>query len=93
MAPTTLDKRKIRYAQSLIDRKFREALEEQSTIFDREVAAIKSANHFDMLTMAFVTNEQYISIDDAHRDVKKIFDLCKKVKPEVLRMMSDFRHG
>lgn len=101
---------------TLIDGKFREALEEEGTTFDREVAAIKLANHFDMLTMAFITNEKetrqmlaagadvicvhlgltrggflgakkYISIDDAHRDVKKIFDLCKKVKPEVLRMI------
>lgn len=101
---------------TLIDGKFREALEEEGTTFDREVAEIKLANHFDMLTMAFITNEKetcqmlaagadvicvhlgltrggflgakkYISIDDAHRDVKKIFDLCKKVKPEVLRMI------
>lgn len=101
---------------ALIDGKFREALEEEDTTFDREVAAIKLANHFDMLTMAFVTNEhetrqmlaagadvicvhlgltrggflgakKYISIDDAYKSVKKIFNLCKKVKPEVLRMI------
>ncbi|MBE8952667.1 MAG: phosphoenolpyruvate hydrolase family protein [Quinella sp. 1Q7] len=42
---------------ALIDGKFREALEEEGTTFDREVAAIKLANHFDLFTMAFVTNE------------------------------------
>ena len=101
---------------ALIDGKFREALEEEGTTFDREVAAIKLANHFDMFTMAFVTNEnetrqmisagadvicvhlgltrggflgakKYISIDDAQKSAKKIFDVCKKLKPEVLRMI------
>ena len=101
---------------TLIDGKFREALEEEGTTFDREVAAIKLANHFDMLTMAFITNEKemrqmlaagadvicvhlgltrggflgakkYISIDDAQKSSKIIFNLCKKIKPEALRMI------
>ena len=101
---------------ALIDGKFREALEEEDTTFDREVATIKLANHFDMFTMAFVTNEhetrqmlaagadvicahlgltrggflgakKYISIDNAYKSVKKIFNLCKIVKPEVLHMI------
>ena len=101
---------------ALIDGKFREALEEEGTTYDREVAAIKLANHFDLFTMAFVTNEtetrqmlsagadiicvhlgltrggflgakKYISIDDAQFSVKKIFDLCKRIKPDALRMI------
>jgi len=101
---------------ALIDGKFREALEEEGTTFDREVVAIKLANHFGMFAMAFVTNEdetrrmlaagadvicvhlgltrggflgakKYISIDDAQKSVKKIFDLCKKIKPEILRVI------
>ena len=101
---------------ALIDGKFREALEEEGTTYDREVAAIKLANHFNLFTMAFVTNEEetrqmlaadadvicvhlgltrggflgakkYISIDDAQSSVKKIFDLCKKIKPAALRMI------
>ena len=101
---------------ALIDGKFREALEEVITSFDREVAAIKLANHFDLFTMAFVTNEhetrqmlaagadvicvhlgltrggflgakKYISIDDAQKSAKKIFDLCRKLKPDALRMI------
>lgn len=101
---------------TLIDGKFREALEEEGTTFDREVAAIKLANHFDMLTMAFITNEKetrqmlaagadvicvhlgltrggflgakkYIPIDDAQKFSKIIFNLCKKIKPEALRMI------
>lgn len=101
---------------ALIDGKFREALEEEGTTFDREVAAIKLANHFGMFTITFVTDEhetrqmlaagadvicvhlgltrggflgakKYISIDDAQKSAKKIFDLCKKLKPETLRMI------
>ena len=101
---------------ALIDGKFREALEEEGTTFDREVAAIKLANHFDLFTMAFVTNEhetrqmlaagadvicvhlgltrggflgakKFISIDDAQKSAKKIFDLCRKLKPDALRMI------
>ena len=101
---------------SLIDGKFREALEEEGTTFDREVAAIKLANHFEMFTVAFVTNEEetrqmlvaeadvicvhlgltrggflgakkYISIDDAQKSTKKIFDVCRKLKPETFCMI------
>ena len=101
---------------ALIDGKFREALEEEDTTFDREVAAVKLANHFEMFTMAFVTNEEEtrqminagaavicvhlgltkggflgakknISIEDARRITEKIFSVCKKIKPEVFRMV------
>ncbi len=101
---------------ALIDGKFREALEEEGTTYDREIAAIKLANHLNLFTMAFVTNEEetrqmlraganvicvhlgltrggflgakkYISIDDAKNSAKKIFDVCKNLKPEVLRMI------
>lgn len=101
---------------ALIDGKFREALEEEGTSYEREIAAIKLARHLNLFTMAFVTNEdetrqmldagadvicvhlgltrggflgakKYISIDDAIKVVKKIFDVCKSSNPDVLRMI------
>ncbi|MBR1580288.1 MAG: phosphoenolpyruvate hydrolase family protein [Selenomonadaceae bacterium] len=47
---------------ALIDGNFREALEAEGNTFDREVAAIKMARHFDLFTAAFVTN-----VDEARR--------------------------
>ena len=101
---------------ALIDGKFREALEDEGTTFDREVAAIKLANHFEMFTMAFVTNEEEtrqmigagadvicvhlgltkggflgakknLSIDEARKITEKIFNVCKEINTEVLRMV------
>ena len=40
---------------ALIDGKFREALEEEGTSFEKEIEAIKLANYFDLFTVAFVT--------------------------------------
>ena len=108
-------KREIFPTVALIDGKFREALEEEGTTFDREVAAIKLAKHFNLFTMAFVTNEnetrqmieagadvicvhlgltkggflgakKHISIDAARKIAEKIFSVCRKFNPEVLRM-------
>lgn len=42
---------------ALIDGKFREALEEEGTSFEKEIEAIKLANYFDLFTVAFVTTE------------------------------------
>lgn len=43
---------------SLIDGKFREALEEDDNTYDREVEVIRLANFLDMFTLAFVTKEE-----------------------------------
>ncbi len=43
---------------SLIDGRFRMALEEEGTSYDREIAAIRMASHLDLVTMAFVTNQE-----------------------------------
>ncbi len=43
---------------SLIDGRFRLALEEEGTSYDREIAAIRMASHLGLVTMAFVTNEE-----------------------------------
>ncbi len=43
---------------SLIDGKFRLALEEEGTSYSREIAAIRMASHLGLVTMAFVTNQE-----------------------------------
>lgn len=43
---------------SLIDGRFRLALEEEGTSYDREIAAIRMASHLGLVTMAFVTNQE-----------------------------------
>ena len=42
---------------SLIDGKFREALEEEGNTYEQEVEAIKLAHYMDLFTVSFVTNE------------------------------------
>lgn len=42
---------------SLIDGKFREALEEEGNTYEQEVEAIKLAHYMDLFTLAFVTDE------------------------------------
>ena len=42
---------------SLIDGKFRKALEEEENCFAREVEAVKLAHYLDLFTLAFVTTE------------------------------------
>ncbi|MBQ1335506.1 MAG: phosphoenolpyruvate hydrolase family protein [Selenomonadaceae bacterium] len=41
---------------ALVDGTFRQALEEEGSSYDREVATIRLANHLGLLTMAFVTS-------------------------------------
>ena len=54
---------------ALIDGKFREALEEEGTSFEKEIEAIKLANYFDLFTVAFVTTEdEAIRMIDAGAD-------------------------
>ena len=54
---------------ALIDGKFREALEEEGTSFEKEIEAIKLANYFDLFTVAFVTTEyEAIKMIDAGAD-------------------------
>ncbi len=47
---------------SLIDGNFRAAIEAEGNTFDREIAAIKMARHFELFAMAFVTD-----VDEANQ--------------------------
>lgn len=55
---------------SLIDGKFREALNEEGNTFDQEVEAIRLAHHLDLFTVAFVTtDEEAVQMVEAGADV------------------------
>ena len=55
---------------AVIDGAFREALEEDGSSYDREVATIRLANHVGLLTMAFVTTpEEADRMIDARADM------------------------
>lgn len=43
--------------------------------------------HLGLTRGGFLGAKKYISIDDAQKSVKKIFDYCKKIRPDVLRMI------
>lgn len=43
---------------SVIDGKFRIALEEEGTSYSREIAAVRMASHLGLMSMAFVTNQE-----------------------------------
>lgn len=43
--------------------------------------------HLGLTRGGFLGAKKYISIDDAKKSVKKIFDYCKKIRPDVLRMI------
>ncbi len=101
---------------SLIDGKFREALEEEGNTYEQEVAAINIASHLNLVTMAFVTNKEeatqmikaganiicihlgltkgglvgakkYLPIGDAKKVTSEVFNVCKELNPDVLRLV------
>lgn len=55
---------------AMIDGQFREALEEEGNSYDKEAEAIKLANYLDLLTVAFVMDEeQAVKMLDADADI------------------------
>ncbi len=101
---------------SLIDGKFREALEEEGNTYEQEVAAINIASHLNLVTMAFVTNKEeatrmikaganiicihlgltkgglvgakkYLPIGEAKKVTSEVFNVCKELNPDVLRLV------
>ena len=43
--------------------------------------------HLGLTRGGFLGAKKYLSLDDAHKVIQKIFDVCNKLKPEVLRMI------
>lgn len=101
---------------SLIDGKFREALEEDGNTYESEVEAIKLAHYMELFTVAFVTDEKqaedmlnagadvicvhlgltkggfmgakkYISINEARNITDRVFKICDKIRPDVIKMI------
>lgn len=55
---------------AMIDGRFREALEEEGNSYDKEAEAIKLANYLNLLTVAFVMDEeQAVKMLDADADI------------------------